>query len=127
MNADAVKTILYVEDNLFNLHLVKAILASRPHLRLLTATHGKLGLEMARQKCPDLILLDMHLPDMVGPQFLRELRAEPALTEVPVVIVTGDELSEQRAECADLGVVAFVTKPFDIDQLRNLIERCVAD
>ena len=125
MNPDATKTVLYIEDNPFNLHLVKAILAARPHLRLLTAIQGTLGLESARQNTPDLILLDMHLPDMAGPQFLRQLRAEPATASIPVVIVSGDEPSEQRAEYVNLGVVAFVIKPFDIDQFADLVERCL--
>ena len=125
MNPDSTKTILYIEDNLFNVHLVQTIFAGRAHLHLLTATHGHLGLDSARQNLPDLILLDMRLPDMTAMQILQELRAEPTTTRIPVVIVSGDEPGEHRAELLALGVVEFVIKPFDIDKFEALVERCL--
>ncbi len=66
---------LYIEDNLSNLRLVERILERRPAVRLLSAMQGRLGLDLARQHRPDLILLDLHLPDISGEQVLRELRA----------------------------------------------------
>jgi PleD family two-component response regulator len=70
------KIVLYVEDNLSNLRLVESILTRHPHLKLLAAMQGTLGLELARLQKPDLILLDLHLPDIGGDEVLRRLQAE---------------------------------------------------
>ena len=68
------RTMLYIEDNLSNLTLIEHILARRPEIRLLSAMQGRRGLEMAREHRPDVILLDLHLPDMKGDEVLQHLR-----------------------------------------------------
>jgi PAS domain S-box-containing protein len=81
--SESVCNVLYIEDNLANVALLEGILAFRPGVRLLTAMQGHLGLELARQHHPDLILLDVHLPDIPGDEVLRRLRDEPRLAEIP--------------------------------------------
>ena len=72
------RTILYVEDNLSNLTLIEQMLAERPHIQLMTAMQGELGIELARQHSPDLILLDLHLPDLPGWEVLSRLQRDDA-------------------------------------------------
>ena len=76
MTPNAVKTVLYVEDNAVNVYLVQAIFADRTDIRLLTATSGASGLALAEMELPRMILLDLQLPDMAGEEFLCRLRAE---------------------------------------------------
>ena len=72
----ALRTVLYIEDNAANVHLVERLLEQRPGLRLLSANLGQLGLALAREHRPDVILLDLHLPDMEGTAVLRAFRQE---------------------------------------------------
>src|SRR5438046_7801286 len=65
-SAQGKRTILYIEDNLSNLNLVQEILRQQPQIELLSAMQGRLGLDLARKHSPDLILLDIHLPDLNG-------------------------------------------------------------
>ena len=76
-------TLLYVEDNLANLTLVEAILMSRPGWRVIPALQGRLGVELAREHLPDVVLLDLHLPDLPGAEVLRRLRADERTASIP--------------------------------------------
>ena len=123
MSADATKTVLYVEDNAVNICLVEAIFAERAHIQLLTATTGKMGLELAQQHHPGLILLDLNLPDMDGAEFLTRLRAIASIAAIPIVIVSADAVIDQRTLLVDLKVADYITKPFDIDQFERVVDR----
>ncbi len=83
-------TVLYVEDNLSNLRLIEMLLEERPGLQLLSAQQGSLGLEIARARQPDLILLDLHLPDLPGWEVLALLQDDPATRDIPVVVISAD-------------------------------------
>lgn len=117
------KMVLYVEDNAVNVYLVQAILASRVDLQLLTAADGMSGLELAEQQHPDLILLDLNLPDMNGEEFLTKLRAIDAIAAIPVVIVSAEAMEDQRTHFLHLKVADYVTKPFDIAQFERVVDR----
>ncbi len=84
------RTILYIEDNLANLQLIEGILAYRPSIDLVSSMQGSLGIELARQHQPDLILLDLHLPDLSGEEVFRRLKADEATGAIPIVIVSAD-------------------------------------
>src|SRR5262249_1986155 len=88
-------TVLYTADNRANLGLMADVLAFRPEVRLLSATQGADGLELARQLHPDVILLDIHLPDMPGDEVLRQVQADPHLRNTPVVIISADATAPQ--------------------------------
>src|SRR5207247_7974919 len=89
------KTVLYVEDNLSNLRLMEGIFSRRPDLRLMPAMQGSLGLELAREHAPDLILLDLHLPDINGEEVLSRLRSDPKVARVPVIVLSADATPRQ--------------------------------
>src|SRR5690606_6806576 len=109
-------TLLYVEDNLANLSLVETILLTRPKWRTLPALQGQLGLELAREHRPDLILLDLHLPDMHGDEVLRRLRLDPRTRDIPIVVISADATRDSQARLAAAGVDGYLTKPLDIDE-----------
>jgi CheY-like chemotaxis protein len=117
------KKVLYVEDNPVNILLVKAILEARPHVQLLTATYGRIGLTLAREHRPDLILLDLNLPDMSGEEYLHQLRANEAIADIPVLIVSGDAPPENFTTFLQLGVVDYLSKPFSLNEFEELVDR----
>jgi PAS domain S-box-containing protein len=118
-------TVLYIEDNLANLRLVEQIFARVASVSIIPAVQGRLGLELARTHRPDLILLDLHLPDMPGEDVAKALRADHATRAIPIVILSADAYSSQRRRLLALGVDAYVTKPFDINDMMALIKQLV--
>jgi CheY-like chemotaxis protein len=96
-------TVLYIEDNLSNLQLVDRILNRRPGVRLISAMRPELGLDLAGEHHPDLVLLDLHLPDMPGQEVLRRLRANPRTAEIPVVVLSADARPSLIKQLVDQG------------------------
>jgi response regulator RpfG family c-di-GMP phosphodiesterase/signal transduction histidine kinase len=84
------RTLLCIEDNVANLELIEQIFAARPDIELLTAVQGTIGAELARRHRPDLVLLDLNLPDIDGHKVLERLHADPATEHLPVVILSAD-------------------------------------
>jgi len=119
--------ILYIDDTFTNVRYVEAVLRRRPSIELLPAMMGKLGFELAREHRPDLVLLDLHLPDLTGQQVFTLLRQEPATMDVPVVILTADATDAVRASLLEQGAAAFVTKPIGVEALLELVDRYVGD
>jgi CheY-like chemotaxis protein len=120
-------TVLYIEDNLSNLQLVERILSRRPGVRLIPAMRPQLGLDLAAEHDPGLLLLDLHLPDMSGQEVLRRLRAEPRTARVPVVILSADARPSLIQELLDRGVRAFLPKPLDVRELLGLVDTVLAE
>jgi signal transduction histidine kinase/ActR/RegA family two-component response regulator len=114
-------TILYVEDNLANMSLIEQILEARPDWRLVPALQGRLGLELAKSHRPDVVLLDLHLPDISGEEVLRELRAAPRTARTPVIVVSADATPKTVERLLQAGATAYLTKPLKVKQfLRTL-------
>ncbi len=111
------RTLLYIEDNPVNAELMLAMLAQRPSLHCELCEDGRSGLAALRRQRPDLLLLDMQLPDMDGLDVLRQLRSEPALADLPVLVVSANALPEQQAAAQGLGVRGYLTKPLDMQGL----------
>lgn len=120
------RTILYVEDNLSNLKLIEHILVRRPELRLISAMQGRLGLELAREHRPDLILLDLHLPDIDGYEALRHLRQDPGTRRIPVVMISADATSGQMKRLLAAGADEYLTKPLDVKRFLEVVEGMLA-
>ncbi|HEX6069126.1 MAG TPA: ATP-binding protein [Longimicrobiaceae bacterium] len=118
-------TVLFIEDNLANVRLLERLFQRRPWLRLLTAMQGSLGIQLARERRPDLILLDLNLPDVPGDVVLRNIRQDPDLREIPVVMISGDAIPSQVQRLLDLGARAYITKPFDLQELLRVVDEMV--
>jgi signal transduction histidine kinase/CheY-like chemotaxis protein len=120
-------TVLYVEDNPSSLRLVERILADRPTVRLIPAMQGRLALALARDHRPDVILSDLHLPDISGEDVLREIQADPQLKDTPVIIVSADATPGQVSRLLAAGARAYLTKPIDIAELLSLLDATLSD
>jgi PAS domain S-box-containing protein len=115
-------TVLYIEDNLPNLELIEMLLQERMEVRLLTAMQGSTGLDMAIEHSPDIILLDLHLPDMNGDEVLRRLRSNPQTAEIPVIVISADATSRQIERLKAAGANAYLTKPLNVVQFLSVLE-----
>jgi PAS domain S-box-containing protein len=120
-------TVLYIEDDLSNLQLVERIISRQPGVKLITAMQPQLGLDLAAQHQPDLILLDLDLPDMPGEEVLRRLQAEPTTAGVPVVILSADARPGPIARLLEEGARAFLTKPLDVRELLAVMDTIAAE
>jgi len=120
-------TILYVEDNLSNSTLMERILASRPGVKLVSAMQGRMGLDLAREHAPDLILLDVHLPDIQGDVVLRHLRADERTKDIPVAMVSADATPGQIERLRLAGAQAYLTKPIDVKELLSFVDNTLRE
>jgi CheY-like chemotaxis protein len=114
--------VLYLEDNLSSLELLEHILLHRPEIRLMPVVRGQLALSMARTYHPRLILLDLHLPDLPGEEVLRRLREDPETREIPVVVISGDNLPEQIERVLAAGARAYMVKPLDVKKFLAMVD-----
>jgi CheY-like chemotaxis protein/two-component sensor histidine kinase len=119
---DVERSLLYIEDNVSNLRLVENMLRLRPSYKISGAEQGRLGLELAAGSLPDVILLDLDLPDIPGVEVLRQLKASPSTQNIPVIIVTADATPGQNERLLAEGAVSYVTKPFDVAALLTAID-----
>ena len=108
------KSILVIEDNEQNLYLVTFILEKHGY-RVLSASNGKLGVTLARQELPDLILLDIQLPQMDGYAVARELRRNHGLSDVPILAVTSYAMAGDRERIIKAGCSGYLEKPINPD------------
>ncbi len=116
------QVVLYVEDNLSNLQLVERILERRPGIELQSAMQGRLAIELAQRLRPDLILLDVHLPDLPGLEVLHRLRADAATRAIPIVVVSADATPAQIRRFTEDGAFGYLTKPLDVARFLELID-----
>jgi PAS domain S-box-containing protein len=114
--------VLLMEDDMANLDLVERVLSRRPGIELLAAVRGGLGIELARKHRPDLILVDLHLPDMPGTAVLDRLAEDPTTAAIPVAVVGSDAAAQEVRQLLGRGVVGFLTKPFDVRALLSLVD-----
>jgi CheY-like chemotaxis protein len=121
--SQAPATILYIEDNLTNLSLVETFLGSQPGWRTLSALQGRAGVELAREHTPDLILLDVHLPDIPGDEVLRQLRLDERTAHIPVVVISADATRSAVERLHAAGAEAYLTKPLDMDEFLATVGR----
>ena len=112
--------ILYVEDNEDNIYMLKNRL-SRAGFTVIVATDGTQGLTMASSEQPDLILMDLTLPDINGEEATRRLKADPATKSIPVIALTANAMASDRERAIAAGCDDFETKPVDMPRLLGKI------
>jgi PAS domain S-box-containing protein len=123
----APRRVLYVEDTVTNVRLIEEILRRRPSIELVPALTGRIGLGLARTEPPDLILLDLHLPDLGGDEVLAELKRDERTASVPVVILSADATKALREPLLAAGARAYLTKPIGVARLLELVDALVGD
>lgn len=121
------QNLLYIEDNLSNLQLIRRVLAQRPQVKLISAMQGQMGLDLAREHRPSLILLDLHLPDIPGEEVLRRLQGDAETKEIPVVVISADATQGQIKRLAAAGARAYLTKPLDIPQFLKVVSQILEE
>ena len=119
---DKVRTLLYVEDDLANLSLLERIIETRKNLKCVACVRGGLALDLARKHRPTLILLDLNLPDMTGEALFAQLKADPEMQHIPVIIVTGEINSDRSENLLRDGAVDILSKPYRIQDLFAMID-----
>jgi len=120
------RKLLYVEDNPANLLLVQQIIARRPDLVLLTAMTGNLGIELARANQPEVVLMDINLPDITGIEVLRILREDPATAHIPIVAISANAMPHDIAKGMHAGFFRYLTKPIIVDEFGDALNAALA-
>jgi len=123
--AASTRTILYIEDNPANLRLMERIMAKRDGVRLMTADRPGIGMELAAAHRPDLILLDITLPDMDGYAVLSRLRAQEEIRTIPVIGISANAMPKDLERARAAGFADYLTKPLDIARLLAAIDELI--
>ena len=114
-------TMLYVEDNPANLKLVEQIIARHPNMRLLSAVSGNLGIELARDKQPEVILMDINLPGINGFEALKILRSDSATAHIPVIAISANAMPLDIEKGLNAGFFRYITKPIKVNEFMNAL------
>ena len=120
------RTLLYIEDNPANLALVEQLLARRSDLHLLTATDGRMGIKLARNHCPDVILMDINLPGISGFAALEILNDDPATKHIPVIAVSANAMPRDLKKGLDAGFFRYLTKPINVTEFMDALDIALA-
>jgi PAS domain S-box-containing protein len=121
------RRLVYIEDNAVNAEVMRGILEQRPQIELQVHSTGRAGLEAVLAAPPDLLLLDMQLPDLHGLEVLKRLRERLSDDDLPVVVVSANALPDQIRACQAAGARHYLTKPVDMRALLALLDRLLDD
>jgi two-component system cell cycle response regulator DivK len=114
------KRILVVEDNELNMKLLNDVLEAHGY-EVMSTQRGEVAVEWARQHRPDLILMDLQLPDLSGLEATRQLKADPDTKDIPIIAVTAFAMAGDEKKALDHGCDAYVAKPIVLKNFLNLI------
>ncbi len=117
--------VLHIEDDPTSAELVAAALASHPHLQMIRAGTGAEGVQLARKERPQVVLLDMHLPDCSGVEVVRTLSEDIAKGSFRVILLTGDPLNIDVFKAMSLGAIQYLPKPVKITSLEAALGRAL--
>ena len=128
IDADAENTVpvkiynlLYIEDNISNVHLIEAALSRRVNIKLTAAMQGTLGVDLATRHLPDLILLDVDLPDISGDEVLKRLRHQKETQHIPIVMLSANATQKQITKSLSFGANEYLTKPINIRHFLDVV------
>jgi len=119
------RTLLYVEDNPANLMLVEQIIAEYPHLRMLSAHDGNLGIALAHTHLPDVILMDINLPGISGYQALKILRENPITANIPVLAISANAMPRDIDRGLEAGFFRYLTKPIKVNEFMEALNEAL--
>ncbi len=114
--------ILYIEDNPYNLNLIEKVLKQKEEVTFLSATHPRSGIEIARTHRPDLILMDIHLPEMDGIAVFHELKKYPETCDIPVIAISAQAMKKDISKAMNSGFKDYLAKPIDIPDFISKID-----
>ncbi len=117
-------SILVVEDNLINMELVTAVLNSRGY-EVLEAFEAEDGIRMARENCPELILMDIQLPGVSGLDATRIIKQDPSTRDIPVVALSAHAMTAHKQEAIAAGVSEYIIKPFQMTAFLEVVRKYV--
>ncbi|PKB23319.1 PAS domain-containing hybrid sensor histidine kinase/response regulator [Janthinobacterium sp. 64] len=120
------RKVLYVEDNPANLFLVEQLIARRSDLGMLSAVDGHLGIALARQHQPDLILMDINLPGISGTEVLGLLRVDPLTAHIPVIALSANALPRDVRKGLDAGFLRYLTKPINVPEFMEALDTALS-
>ncbi len=115
-------TILYIEDNFDNRLLVRRVLEAEGY-RVIEAEDGVQGLDYLQSEVPDLVLMDINLPEVDGYEMTKRLKQLPSMTKVPVIAMTANVMKGDREKTIAAGCDGYIPKPIDIDTLPSQIAK----
>ena len=121
----AQRSLLYVEDNPANLMLVEQIIQNVPHISMLSARDGNLGVALARAHLPDVILMDINLPGISGIEALNILRRDPATAHIPVLALSANAMLRDIEKGLEAGFFRYLTKPIKVDEFMNALDEAL--
>lgn len=119
------KLVLYIEDNADNIALVEELLSRREGLQLISSRTGEQGIVLASTRHPDMILMDINLPDISGLDALKYLRDHSETAHIPVIALSSHAFSHHIAQGMDAGFYCYLTKPFRIDEFMAVVDACL--
>jgi CheY-like chemotaxis protein len=121
-----VRKLLYIEDNEDNLYMLQLRFDVLGGYEIVSASDGAAGIAMASAELPDLILMDLNLPEIDGWQAAQRLKADPATRDIPIIALTAHAMAGDREKAIATGCDDFETKPVEFDRLLGKIERVLA-
>jgi PAS domain S-box-containing protein len=116
------RILLYVEDNPANLELVEQLVARRADLRMLSATDGTQGVDIARSFLPEVILMDINLPGLSGIEAMQILRADPSTAHIPVIALSANAVPRDVEKGLEAGFFSYLTKPINVDRFMEALD-----
>jgi CheY-like chemotaxis protein len=118
----ATRTLLYVEDNPANLALIEKLITRRSDIRLLTAVNGAIGIDLARNSRPEVILMDINLPGISGIEALKVLREEPLTAHIPVIALSANAMPRDIQIGLSAGFFGYLTKPIKFNEFMDMLD-----
>lgn len=116
-NSEGTLRVVYIEDNLSNLQLLDDVFEDLGGIELISAMQASAGISLVKQHLPDLVLLDLHLPDAHGFDVLQHLKADQKTSHIPVVVISADATDTQIKRLLNAGAKSYLTKPIDLPAL----------